>query len=356
LATFGLILAKLRRVFKGSGPFLFSMTNCLVTGANGFVGRALVERLREMGRFSISVVVRKDGWVFPPGVAVYSGFDLAAVTDWIPVLSGIECVVHLAARVHVIHDNATDTLEMFRKINVEGTLAVARQSAAAGVRRFVFISSIKVNGEGTACGHPYTPDDAPAPTDPYGISKCEAEFAVRQLAATTGMEVVIIRPTLVYGTGVKANFLSMMRWLNAGIPLPFGATKNKRSLVALGNLADLIVTCIDHPAAANQTFLVSDGEDLSTTQLLRGMGRALGKPARLLPVPVWMLQIGAALLGRRDLSQRLLGNLQVDISKTKNLLGWSPPLSLDEGLCLAAEGFLENWRKVPLEEPYLHER
>jgi len=316
------------------------MINCVVTGANGFVGTAVVMRLHGAGRTKISATVRQGGDSLPPDVSVYSGLELSASTDWTPVLLGVQCVIHTAGRVHVMHDIASGALHTYRETNVVGTLNLARQSAAAGVHRFVFISSIKVNGEETAPDHCYTPNDFPAPVDPYGISKREAEDALRQLAASTGMEVVIIRPPLVYGPGVKANFLHMMRWLYKGISLPLGAINNKRSFVAIDNLADLIITCIDHPAAANQTFLVSDGKDISTTQLLRLMGNALGKPARLISVPVWMLEAGAALLGRRDLSQRLCGNLQVDISKAKDLLGWSPPVSVDEGLRRVAAGFL----------------
>lgn len=316
------------------------MSHCLVTGATGFVGSAIVRRLQGMDRFAVSAAIRQTGQPFTSGVAVYPGLDLSGATDWRCAVSNVDCVIHAAARVHVMRDVAVDALERFREINVKGTLALARQSAAAGVRRFIFISSIKVNGEGTARGYSYAPDDVPAPVDPYGISKCEAEDALRRLMVETGMEVVIIRPPLVYGPGVRANFLSMMRWLNKGLPLPFGIIRNKRSLVALDNLVDLIATCIDHPAAANQTFLVSDDEDISTTQLLQRMGRALGKPARLLPTPEWMLEAGAMLLGKRDLFQRLCGNLQVDISRTKDVLGWSPPLSLNDGLGVTAKHYL----------------
>jgi nucleoside-diphosphate-sugar epimerase len=198
------------------------------------------------------------------------------------------------------------------------------------------VSSIKVNGEATLLGRPFSADDAPAPLDAYSLSKMEAEQGLRELAAQTGMEVVIIRPPLVYGPGVKANFAAMMRWLKCGVPLPLGAIHNQRSLVSLDNLVDLIVLCLTHPAAANQTFLVSDGEDVSTTQLLRRMGQALGCPARLVPVPVSVLKLAAAIVGKSDVAQRLCGSLQVDISKTHQLLGWTPPLSLDEGLRRAA--------------------
>ncbi|MBQ1557109.1 MAG: SDR family oxidoreductase [Pseudomonas sp.] len=271
--------------------------------------------------------------------------DFANSLSWGLLLQGQDVVIHCAARVHVMHDTSTDPLAEFRKVNREDTLNIARQAAMAGVQRFIFISSIKVNGEGTAPNQPYKADDASAPLDPYGVSKMEAEQGLRELAAETGMEVVIIRPTLVYGPGVKANFLNMMRWLHKGVPLPFGAIHNRRSLVALDNLADLIVTCIDHPAAANQTFLVSDGEDLSTTELLRRMAAALGKPARLLPVPSRLLEAAAALLGKQALSQRLCGSLQVDIGKTRELLDWTPPVSVDEALRKTAKHFLEQQSK-----------
>jgi len=231
-------------------------------------------------------------------------------------------------------------LAEFHRVNVEGSAALARQAAVAGVRRFVILSSVKVNGEFTDAGQPFTADDVPAPEDPYGVSKYEAEQLLRQIAAKTGMEVVIIRPPLVYGPGAKANFESMMRWLARGVPLPLAAvTENRRSLVALGNLVDLIVTCLHHPAAANQTFLVSDGEDLSTAELLKRMSAAMGKPARLFYVPPALLKLGATLLNKPGIYQRLCGSLQLDINKTRQLLDWTPPVSVDEGLRRAAEGF-----------------
>lgn len=309
----------------------------LVTGATGFVGQALVGRLAA-DAVPVRAAVRNP--VQLAGAQVVAVGDIGPRTDWRTALAGVDCVVHLAARVHVMREQAADPLAEFRKVNVDGTLALARQAAAAGVRRFIFISSIKVSGESTAPGRPFAADDVPAPVDPYGISKLEAERGLSALAAETRMEVVIIRPVLVYGPGVKANFRSMMAWLRRGMPLPLGAIHNQRSLVALDNLVDMIVTCLDHPAAAGQVFLVSDGEDLSTTGLLRRMGVALGKPARLLPVPATWLGGAARLLGRGDVAQRLCGSLQVDIEKTRRLLGWTPPVTVDEALRKTARHFL----------------
>jgi len=314
------------------------MKRVMVTGGSGFVGRALLARLHQEG-YGLIAPSRAPLAQAPVGVINPLVGGLAADVDWRASLEGAAVVIHSAARVHVMNDTAADPLVEFRKANVDGTLSLARQAAAAGVRRFIFISSIKVNGEGTELGHPYRADDTPDPQDPYGISKMEAEQGLRALASETAMEVVIIRPVLVYGPGVKANFRSMMSWLRKGIPLPLGATGNKRSLVAVDNLVDLIAICIDHPAAANQTFLVSDGEDLSTTQLLQRMGKALGRPARLLPVPASLLQAGAAMLGRRAIAQRLCGSLQVDIGKTRELLGWAPPVSVDDALLKTARAF-----------------
>lgn len=320
------------------------LSKVLLTGGTGFVGRAVLNHLCQGGR-EVVACSRAASMDVPDGARFLRVLDLGANMDWTFGLGDVEVVIHSAARVHVMNEQSSNPLAEFRKVNVEGTLNLARQAAAAGVRRFIFVSSIKVNGEGTAPGKSYTADDAPEPMDSYGISKLEAEQGLRVIAAETGMAVVIIRPVLVYGPGVKANFLSMMRWLNKGVPLPFGAIYNKRSLVALDNLVDLIVTCIDHPAAANQAFLVSDGEDLSTTELLSKMAAALGKPARLLPLPSRLLEVGAAMLGKQALAQRLCGSLQVDISKTRELLGWSPPVSVDQALRKTAESFLQLRRR-----------
>lgn len=298
----------------------------LVTGASGFVGEALVRKLAAAGR-PVTGVSRHGAAVNRPGLHCVKRYE-----DGAPLMAGHACLVHLAARVHVMNDAAQDPLAAFRAANVTLTLNLARQAAAAGVKRFVFISSIKVNGEATLPGQPFTEYDAFAPQDPYGVSKMEAEQGLRQIAAETGLEVVIIRPPLIYGPGVRANFAALMQAVARGVPLPLGAINNRRSLVALDNLLDFIVTCLSHPAAANQTFLVSDGEDLSTPELVRRMARAVGKPARLLPVPLWLLNAGARLLGKQDRLQRLCGSLQLDISKARDLLGWQPPITVNEGL------------------------
>ena len=303
----------------------------LVTGGQGLVGKALTARLLAQG-LTVRVSTRQKSTSTDLRVECVQTTDLSATTDWLSAVQAIETVVHCAARVHVMHDTVADTLMAFRAVNVDGTLNLARQAAALGVKRFVFISSVKVNGESTPPGREFTEADAPNPQDAYGQSKHEAEQGLRQLSADTGMEVVIIRPPLVYGPGVKANFAALMRAVQRGWPLPLGAVHNQRSLVALSNLVDFIVTCITHPQAANQTFLVSDGQDLSTTELVRGLAQAAGVPACLLPVPVWALQAGATLLGKGDAVQRLCGNLQVDMSKARSLLGWVPPVSVEEGL------------------------
>jgi UDP-glucose 4-epimerase len=310
----------------------------LVTGATGFVGTNLAARLVEAGRFFVRAAVRRESDELPTDVERTVVGDLTPVTVWQPALAGAAAVVHLAARVHVMRDSAADPLAEFRRVNVAVTLNLARQAAAWGVKRFVFLSSVKVNGESGSVI--YRETDLPAPKDAYGISKYEAERGLREIATETGMDVVIIRPPLVYGPGVKANFLALMRVVARGIPLPLGAIDNRRSLVALDNLLDLIVTCIDHPAAANQTFLVSDGEDLSTTELIRRLARAMDRPARLIPVPTTVLMAGATLLGKREVATRLCGSLQVDITKARELLGWLPPITMDEGLRASARHFL----------------
>lgn len=308
----------------------------LLTGASGFVGKAVLDAAKRRGveaRPVFRSLTSANGY---SGAVLVPGLDGEA--DWAQALRGVDVVIHAAARAHVMREEELDPLTEYRRVNVQGTSNLARQAAAAGARRFVFISSIKVNGEATLPGCPFTADDAPAPEDAYGISKAEAETELRLIAEETGMDVTIIRPPLIYGPGVKGNFSSLINWVRRGLPLPLGGvTHNRRSLVGLDNLVDLIWVCVEHPKAANQTFLISDGEDLSTTELLRRIGKALNRSARLLWVPAGLIALMASLLGKKVISQRLLGSLQVDISKTCELLDWMPIVAVDEGLRRAVE-------------------
>jgi UDP-glucose 4-epimerase len=310
----------------------------LLTGGTGFLGGALLtalvnENVRGLGRQKPSAL----------SAPFFYQSEINADTDFSVAVKDTKVIIHCAARVHIMDDNSSSPLEDFREVNTYGTLNLAQQAADAGVKRFIFISSIKVNGESTELGLPFKPDDAFIPMDPYGLSKYEAEIGLRKIAEKTGMEVVIIRPPLVYGPGVKANFASMMKWVNKGIPLPLGGiTENKRSLVSIDNLVDLIVTCIEHPNAANQKFLVSDDDDVSTTQLLANMAIILNVSNRLIPIPSKWFTMIAKLIGKPAISQRLCGSLQVDISKTKELLNWKPPYSSAESMKKTANAFLEN--------------
>lgn len=304
----------------------------LITGASGFIGSALVERLVKVEHSDVCMALRSHPQS-DPGYPFAVVGDLSPDNDWRQALRGCSHVVHCAARVHVMDDPSSDPLTEFRRANVEGTMNLARQAAEAGVKRFIFISSIKVNGEQTANGQPFSADDSPAPIDPYGVSKHEAEQGLLELANKTDMEVVIIRPPLVYGPGVKANFAKMINFVAKGVPLPLGAVRNnRRSLVALDNLVDLIVKCLEHPAAANQVFLAGDGEDLSTSELLQRIAQSMNKRPRLIPVPLVLMEVAATLLGKKAVVQRLFGSLQVDITKTCELLDWAPPVSVNEGL------------------------
>lgn len=314
----------------------------LITGATGFVGKTVCFESHDAG-YEVIVAVRERTQIFSEKIEQFKMVDLSQEIDWENALQGVDTVIHTAARVHVMNDDATDSLVEFRKVNTVGTLSLAKQAAEAGIKRFVFLSSIKVNGEMTHLEHPFISDDDCIPTDPYGLSKYEAEQGLLEMAEETGMEVVIIRPPLVYGPGVKANFASMMKWMSKSIPLPFGAIHNKRSLVALDNLVSFIIHCADYTKttqAANQIFLISDGEDVSTTELLHKVAKAFGKKALLLPIPASLMTLAAKLLGKGDVANRLFGSLQVDSSKARELLGWKPVITMDEQLKKTADAYL----------------
>ena len=317
-----------------------------VTGATGFVGKAIIQDLLSKS-YEVKALVREFSEVLPLLV------EQVVVGDLVDFCSGhckdlvresfaeVDVIIHTAARVHMMNDDVPDPLAQFRKVNRDVTLLLARLAAESGIKRFVFLSSIKVNGENTRPGKPFTPDDVNIPDDPYGLSKYEAEQGLLALAKETGMEVVIIRPPLVYGPGVKGNFYSMMKWMNMPVPLPFGAIHNRRSLVALDNLVSLVNLCVDREKslrASNQVLLISDGKDISTTQLLRKVGQILNRGhhaftrAWLVPVPICILLFFAKALRKTDMAERLLGSLQVDSSKTRELLGWSPVINIDEQL------------------------
>mgnify|MGYP000385450891 CR=1 FL=1 len=301
----------------------------LITGSSGFVGKRLTDTLSRQA--PVYAATRSPDAVTASAISVHIA-SLTRDTDWRGALHEVDRVVHLAGRAHLADGQRKDSLSAFREINVDATQNLAEQAAQAGVSRFVYISSVKVNGEKTEPGRPFRANDPAAPQTPYGQSKAEAEDVLRSIATQTGMEVVIIRPPLVYGPGVGGSFAAMMRWLESGIPLPLGRTANARSLVALDNLVDLIVTCLNHPNAADQTFLASDGSDLSTTQLMQKLANVLNTRARLLPITPPLMKLGATLVAQETLYQRLFGSLQVDISHTCEILGWAPPLSVDEGL------------------------
>jgi nucleoside-diphosphate-sugar epimerase len=305
----------------------------LVTGASGFIGSALVPALNAAG-YATRRAVRHAPEQRPPEAETLSVGDIDATTDWAEALHDIEIVVHLAARTHVLHETGSDPLAAYHRVNVEGTRRLATQ-AAAGVHRLVFLSSIKVNGERTFA-RPYTEDDTPQPEDAYGTTKWEAEQTLRAIGREMGLEVVILRPPLVYGPGVKGNFLRLMRLVSRGWPLPLASVRNQRSMMYVGNVVDAILTCIKAPAAAGRTYLVSDGHDLSTPDLVRALARCLGVAPRLYPFPPSLLMLGAGILGKREEATRVLGSLQVESSRIRKELGWQPPDTIEEGLAETA--------------------
>ena len=313
------------------------MKKIFITGSDGFIGKSLVSIITQNTSLDVFQSKRVGTNANECTLDFASDFNIESE------LSEIDVLIHCAARVHVMNDKSFDPYEAFHTVNTLGTLCLAQQAANAGVKRFIFISSIKVNGESTEPNFPFKPDEDFIPTDPYGLSKYEAEVGLRNIAEQTGMEVVIIRPPLVYGPGVKANFASMIKWMNRGLPLPLGGIRdNKRSLVSIYNLVDLIITCIDHPSAANNTFLVSDDDDLSTTQLLVNIASACNVPNRLLPVPSSIIVLIAKLIRKPEISQRLCASLQVDISKTKELLNWSPKYPDKESFEKTIQCFIRN--------------
>lgn len=305
------------------------MSRLLVTGANGFVGSHFFRLSRD--KYVIRGAVRRDEVLLGHGCERSVVGDLGPDTNWTEALNDVDCVVHLAARVHVMKEHAADPLNEFRSINLHGTLRLANQAVKAGARRFIFVSSIKVNGEGTTT-RPYSADDTPAPVDPYGVSKHEAEQALLELGEKTGLEIVIVRPPLVYGPGVRGNFLRLMNLVNKGVPLPLASVNNVRSMVSVTNLCELLSICVEHPGAAGEIFLASDRESLSTPDLIRRIAFYMDKPARLFPFPLALLKLAGRMLHQSDVIERLCGSLEVDNASAKDRLNWLPPQSIEEGL------------------------
>lgn len=323
----------------------------LITGATGFIGSAVVSELRKR-RVSVRRALRNADLQFNLADSqdvIVGKFDLK--TDWSVALEKIDCVIHCAAHPHMMHEAKLDMLNAYRMVNVEGTRRLAEQSVEFGVKRLLYLSSIKVNGERTAQELPsyankFTVNSVAAPEDSYGRSKWEAEQVLWEVAARTGLEVVVVRPPMVYGPGVKGNLLRLSHMVASGLPLPFGAINNKRSLIGLANLVDLLVCCIDHPGAVGQTLLVSDGEDLSTPQLIQLLAQGMGKSARLFPVPIVLLQTVGALLGKRNEIDRLVGSLQVDASQTSEIVNWRPPVSVENGVNEMVQWYLHQYSSL----------
>jgi nucleoside-diphosphate-sugar epimerase len=323
----------------------------LITGATGFVGSRLAGFLSsQFPEMELRLAVRRrpDELQVPSVLSVGSievVGDINPYTNWSNSLVGVDVVIHLAARVHVMNDVALDPLEEYRNANTLATIHLAQEAAKAGVKRFIYLSSIKVNGEETLPGQSYSEASTPAPIDSYGVSKWEAELGLEKVCAQTGMEFVIIRPPLIYGPGVRANFQKLMGLVAKGLPLPFGAVHNQRSMLALDNLVSFIADVMTNPLAANQRFLLSDGEDISTTQLLKLLAKGMGKSSWLIPIPVFILRTAAQVMGVSAAADRLLGSLQIDSGKARQLLQWQPPLSVEEGIALTAKSYLNELSK-----------
>ena len=311
----------------------------LVTGANGFIGRALCEKLFADGWPVVGTVRNNHPTSKLPGGVEIAKIDiLGSDTDWKGVLNGVDIVVHLAAKVGIVNNTTAKAIKEYRSVNVAGTEHLAQMAASMKVRRFIYMSSIKVNGEGKQI--PYTERDRPMPLDPYAISKYEAELLLQVITARTGLEVVVLRPSLVYGPRVKANFLKLFKLVSMGIPLPFANVKNRRSLIFLGNLIDAIVLCISHPNAAGKTFLLSDGMDTSTPELIQKVAAILGNPPRLFPFSLSLLRLLAKVVGQAETVNRLLDSLSVDSSKIRTELNWTPHFTMEEGLSETAKWYL----------------
>jgi nucleoside-diphosphate-sugar epimerase len=311
----------------------------LVTGANGFIGGFVCRSLAAAG-YQVRAALRRPGPDTGPWDEQAVVGEIESGTDWSEALVDVDHVVHTAARVHVMQEGVANT-DAYLETNVMGTRGLATAASASGVKRLVFISSVKVNGE-EAADHAYNAEDLPTPQDPYGVSKWQAELHLARACAGGSMQFAIVRPPLVYGPGVRANFLRLMRWVNHGYPLPFAAIRNQRSLVSAWNLADLVVNLVGNPAAANKTWMVSDGEDISTAELVRRLARAMGRPSRVFPVPEGMLRWAGRLAGRRAEVDRLCGSLRVDVTQTFSALQWRPPLDLDTGLRKTAEWYVSS--------------
>lgn len=312
----------------------------LVTGASGFVGGAVVERLSKQPElYDVVAAGRSERGVDGSACRIVSGLELSEPAGWAEALQGVDVVIHCAARAHVMNDTSLDPLAEFRRVNVDGALNLATEASKAGVKRLVFVSTVKVNGESTNNRAPFRETDEPSPEDAYARSKAEGEWKLRGFCEQAGMELVVVRPPLVYGPGVKGNFLSLLKLCNLPVPLPFGSMKNKRSMVYVGNLADFLVRCVGEPRAPGETFLISDDVTLSLAELLRNLRRVRGRAAWLVPVPVFLFRLAGAVLSKAEAVDRLTGELTIDSSKARNVLDWSAPYSVQQGLKATVDAF-----------------